>query len=66
MAGTLKKDAPINYTDDAVIVSPLDWNLLKDIVLKMKSDINVLKSENQNFKNSIIDFEQRISDLESP
>ena len=66
MAGTLKKDAPIVYTEDAVIVSPLDWNNLVDIILKLKSDNNANKAKIQSLENNVTNLQTRVNDLESP
>jgi len=34
------KNPPIKYTDDAIIVSPKDWNDLVDIFLIMKDKLS--------------------------
>ena len=61
MAGVEPGQEPIIYTDDAAIVSPLDWNAM---VSNFRTRIEVLELENQFLKDRLDALESRITTLE--
>jgi len=44
MSGKEDITTPIRYSDEVVVVSPEDWNVLVDLFIQMQSDVSNLQS----------------------